>query len=107
MEVNELGPVQLKVAPDVAEVALSCAVESAHVMVSPMAVTPGCAVSWLTTISAKQLSDELNGFVIEKRYVPPCVIRRESKPLMVSLMPAPSCTLFLVHINIGLGKSLL
>jgi hypothetical protein len=41
VEVNEFGPVQLKVTPAVGELALSCAVESAQVMVSPVAVTPG------------------------------------------------------------------
>jgi hypothetical protein len=41
VEVNEFGPVQLNVTPAVAEFALSCAVESAQVMVSPTAVTPG------------------------------------------------------------------
>ena len=67
----------------------------------------GGVVSWVTVTSAKQLSDELNGFVIVKRYVPACVIRMESKPLIESLMPAPSCTLFLVHISIAFGKSVL
>ncbi len=67
VEVNELGPVQLKVTPAVGEFALSCAVESAQVMVSPVAVTPGGVISWFTTTSAKQLSDELNGLVTEKR----------------------------------------
>jgi hypothetical protein len=50
----------------------------------------GGVISWFTTTSAKQLSFKLNGFVTEKRYVPPCVIRIESKPLTVSLIPGPS-----------------
>jgi hypothetical protein len=41
VEVNEFGPVQLYVTFAVGELAVSCAVESAHVMVSPVAVTPG------------------------------------------------------------------
>ena len=45
VEENELGPVQLKVAPAVEELALSCAVESWHVIESPVAVILGSAVS--------------------------------------------------------------
>ncbi len=41
VEENEFGPDQLKVTPAVDELALSCAVESWHVIVSPVAVTPG------------------------------------------------------------------
>jgi hypothetical protein len=64
---NELGPVQLKVTPAVSELAESWAVESEHVIVSPVAVTPGGTVSWITVTSAKQLSDKLNGFVTVNR----------------------------------------
>ena len=67
---NEFGPVQLKVTPAVGELALSCAVVSAHVKESPLAVTPGSVVSWVTTTWAKQLSAVLNGLTMEKRYVP-------------------------------------
>src|SRR5690349_18244471 len=67
VEVNEFGPAQLKVTPAVGEFALSCAVESAQVIVSPVAVAPGGVISWFTTTSAKQLSFKLNGFVTEKR----------------------------------------
>ena len=66
----------------------------------------GGVMSWLTTTSAKQLSDELNELIIAKRYVPPCVISIESKPLP-SLIPGPRGTLFRVHIKVGLIKSVL
>jgi len=67
----------------------------------------GGVISWLTTTSAKQLSDELNELIIAKRYVPPCVISIESKPLTKSLIPGPRGTLFRVHIKVGLIKSVL
>jgi hypothetical protein len=58
--------------------------------------------TWLTTTSAKQLSTVL---VTVKRYVPGAVIRIESKPFTVSLIPAPRGALFNVHMNIGFTKS--
>ena len=45
VEENEFGPDQLKVTPAVDELALSCAVESWHVIESAVAVTPGSVVS--------------------------------------------------------------
>jgi hypothetical protein len=65
----------------------------------------GGVLTWLTTTSAKQLSDALIELVIVKRYVPGPVIRIESKPLTVSLIPEPSEALFNVHIKIGFTKS--
>jgi hypothetical protein len=67
----------------------------------------GGVISWLTTTSPKQLSAALNGLVTMKRYVPGPVMRIESKPLIVSLIPGPSGALFNVHINIALMKSVL
>jgi hypothetical protein len=67
----------------------------------------GCVLSWGTITSPKQLSAELNGLVIVKRYVPGLLIRIESRLLTVSLIPAPIGALFNVHISTGLMKSVL
>src|SRR5258705_12602649 len=47
----------------------------------------GVLMFWFTITSAKQLSFAFSGLVMENRYVPPCVIKIESKPLMASLNP--------------------
>ena len=76
-------------------------ISSPHVMLHT-----GGVVSWLTTTSAKHVFEELDKSVIVKRYVPPEVIRIESKPIP-SLIPAPIGEPSSVHINEGVKISVL